>query len=158
MKENQKEIKIEIPEGYEIDKQQSTFEKIVFKKIVNKLPQSFEELKRINGYYVSSTSYIIKSSDAIAIDDVKNTFPTKEEAEAALALSQLCQLRDAWNEEWKADWMNGEMKYCIDIYQNKLEFDMFSSLRHVLNFKTPELRDNFAKVFKDLILQAVPLL
>ena len=27
-----KEFKIEIPEGYEIDKEKSTFEKIVFKK------------------------------------------------------------------------------------------------------------------------------
>lgn len=28
-----KELKIEIPKGYEIDKEQSTFEKIIFKKI-----------------------------------------------------------------------------------------------------------------------------
>ena len=30
-----KEMKIEVPQGYEIDKEKSTFEKIVFKKVVN---------------------------------------------------------------------------------------------------------------------------
>lgn len=29
----EKELKIEIPKGYEIDKEKSTFEKIVFKKL-----------------------------------------------------------------------------------------------------------------------------
>ena len=28
-----KEVKIEVPQGYEIDRQKSTFEKIVFKKV-----------------------------------------------------------------------------------------------------------------------------
>ena len=28
----EKEIKIQVPEGYEIDKEKSTFEKIIFKK------------------------------------------------------------------------------------------------------------------------------
>ena len=32
----EKELKIEIPKGYEIDKEKSTFEKIVFKKIDNR--------------------------------------------------------------------------------------------------------------------------
>ena len=41
----EKEINISIPEGYEIDKEKSTFEKIVFKKIENKLPMSFDEMK-----------------------------------------------------------------------------------------------------------------
>ena len=29
----EKELKIDVPQGYEIDRQKSTFEKIVFKKI-----------------------------------------------------------------------------------------------------------------------------
>ena len=38
------EVKIEVPQGFEIDKDKSTFEKIVFKEIENKLPISFEEI------------------------------------------------------------------------------------------------------------------
>ena len=42
-----KELKIQVPEGYEIDKENSTFEKIVFKKVENELPKSWEELGEI---------------------------------------------------------------------------------------------------------------
>ena len=39
----EKELKIEVPKGYEIDKEKSTFEKIVFKKVedpFSKLPKT----------------------------------------------------------------------------------------------------------------------
>lgn len=41
-----KKLKINIPEGYEIDKEKSTFEEIVFKKVEDpftKLPKNWEE-------------------------------------------------------------------------------------------------------------------
>ena len=47
----EKSINISIPEGYEIDKEKSTFTKIVFKKIESKLPMSFDEMI-IPEYYV----------------------------------------------------------------------------------------------------------
>lgn len=50
-----KEIKIEVPEGYEIDKENSTFEIIKFKE-KSKLPMSWTELGDITGYYIDSTS------------------------------------------------------------------------------------------------------
>lgn len=43
-----KKLKINIPEGYEIDRENSTFEEIIFKKIENpfsKLPKTWEEYK-----------------------------------------------------------------------------------------------------------------
>lgn len=42
-----KEIKIEIPQGYEIDKEKSTFEKIVLKKICNR-PKTWEGYCKLN--------------------------------------------------------------------------------------------------------------
>ena len=42
-----KELKITIPEGYEIDKDNSTFEKIVFKKKDTK-PRSWKEYLELN--------------------------------------------------------------------------------------------------------------
>ena len=42
----EKKLKINIPEGYEIDKEKSTFEEIVFKKVEDplaKLPKTWEE-------------------------------------------------------------------------------------------------------------------
>ena len=40
-----KEMKIQVPEGYEIDREKSTFDSIVFKKVEEKaLPKSWEDL------------------------------------------------------------------------------------------------------------------
>ena len=44
----EKSIKIDVPKGYEIDKEKSTFERIVFKPIIEeKLPECWEDLKSI---------------------------------------------------------------------------------------------------------------
>ena len=43
-----KHINIECPQGYEIDKEQSTFERIVFKEIKKGLPKKWEELEKID--------------------------------------------------------------------------------------------------------------
>ena len=43
-----RKLKINIPEGYEIDKEKSTFEEIIFKKVEDpfaKLPKTWEEYK-----------------------------------------------------------------------------------------------------------------
>ena len=160
-----KEFKIKVPEGYEIDRENSTFEKIVFKK-VDDLPKSWEELEFINGFYVSSLSSIYKAKENIpSIESSKNVFPTEEEARACLALAQLCQLRDRYNDGWKPDWENrAQNKFIIYIHpDNEILFDKISAnthaiSRHLLTFKTKELRDKFLENFNDLIEIAKPLL
>ena len=155
-----KEFKIQAPEGYEIDKENSTFEKIVFKKVKKELPKSWEELDIIKGFYVDSLSRVIKTSGEIYTEEnYKNTFPTKEEAKACLALSQLCQLRDIYNGGWKPDWKNDrEIKYCIEFFKGKIQKNDYHVLKRVLCFKTQELREKFLENFRDLIETAKPLL
>ena len=61
-----KEMKIQVPEGYEIDREKSTFEIIVFRKVeAEELPKSWEGLKIIDGFFVSNLGYIEKVSDNI---------------------------------------------------------------------------------------------
>ncbi|HOG38227.1 MAG TPA: hypothetical protein PLD95_02030 [bacterium] len=48
----EKTVEINVPDGYEIDKEKSTFEKIVFKAIEQNLPECWEDLKSIEGYYM----------------------------------------------------------------------------------------------------------
>ena len=152
-------MKIQAPEGYEIDREKSTFEKIVFKKIERELPKSWEELKIMNGFYVSSGSNVQTFISHIISDNNKNMFPTRAEAEACLALAQLCQLRDRYNDWWKPDWKyKGEMKYCIEFFKDRISKENYYSTKKVLCFKTPELRDKFIENFKDLIEIAKPLL
>lgn len=153
-----KEFKIQVPEGYEIDRENSTFEKIVFKRVED-LPKSWEDLKSMNGFYVSSQSdikcYYENYQDSIN----KNVFPTREEAEACLALAQLCQLRDGYNGGWKPDWKDDrEKKHCIEFFKGKIQKNYYHVLKKVLCFKTQELRDKFLENFRDLIETAKPLL
>ena len=151
-----KELNIIAPEGYEIDKENSTFEKIVFKKI-NELPKTWEDLKYISGYLVNGFSEIIPSSLINANDCTKNRFPTKELAEAALALAQLLQLRDRYNGDNKGFIYNKD-NYCITFAHNHIEKSMYFYSQRVLAFKTRELRDEFYENFKELIEIAKPLL
>lgn len=154
-----KEFKIEVPQGYEIDKEKSTFEKVVFKKIEREFPKSWEDLKNIGGYYVSSQSDIKYCYENCQDSINKNVFPTKREAEACLALSQLCQLRDVYNGDWKPDWEDDEEpKYAIKISNNKTAVCVLTATSSVLSFKSFNLRNEFLENFRDLIEIAKPLL
>jgi len=152
-------MKIQVPEGYEIDREKSTFENIVFKKVENELPKSWEDLYEVGGWFVDFHSDVVTSGSMRTGDSVKNRFPTKEEAEACLALAQLCQLRDRYNSGWKPDWKNEkELKYVIEIFWGNIVKREYDCRYKVLAFKTEELRDEFLKNFRELIWIAKPLL
>jgi len=152
-----KELNIIAPEGYEIDKENSTFEKIVFKKTSNNLPKTWEELKNISGCYISTFSGITHSSLVNCCNSAKNIFPTKELAEAVLALAQLLQLRDRYNGDNKG-FIFDKVNYCIIISNNSIYKCLNNYAQQVLAFRTIELRDEFYNNFKELIEIAKPLL
>ena len=155
-----KEMKIQAPEGYEIDKEKSTFEKIIFKKDNKELPKTWEEVGVIKGWYTyagGSIDYFSEGNSTNYADS--NIFPTKEEAEASLALAQLCQLRDRYNDGWKPDWKNStETKHIIEINRNYIVKNFYNHTKRILAFKTKNIRDKFLENFKDLIEIAKPLL
>ena len=154
-----KEFKIQVPEGYKIDRENSTFEKIVFKKIENELPKSWEELENINGYYVDSWGDVRYYYGVNTPDHTnKNTFPTEGEAKACLALAQLCQLRDRYNNGWKPDWEDDEEKFNIFYSENKIVKGFCYASNSVLAFKSEQLRNKFLKKFRGLIEIAKPFL
>lgn len=153
----EKTIKITPPEGYEVDKEKSTFSEIVFKKLEPNLPMSWEELKEVKGYFIYQNN--VHSVIDKAIDRNRNIFPTKEEAKAMLAMAQLCQLRDRWNGGWKPDWKDDNTpKYCIVSHKNILYTDFCYNTSTSIAFKTRELRDKFMETFKDLLEEAKPFL
>ena len=157
------ELTIEPKNGKVIDLENSDLSvgKIVFKKKEKELPTKWEDLVIIKGYYLNSDCFIIGRGDKPKNYN-KNIFPTKEEAEACLALSQLCQLRDAYNGEPLADWCDwtnsNQKKYCIVIYKGEICKDDNVNISNILSFKTEKLRDKFVENFEDLILTAKPLL
>ena len=153
-----KELKITAPKGYEIDKDNSTFENIVFKKL-NKLPKTWKELGAIAGFYVCNTSRINKNSVKtylVAID--RKLFKTEEQAMASLALAQLSQLRDVYRKEWKPDWEGYDIKYCIFFSGNTISVDSLQNTSEFLSFQDEETAKLFIENFRDLIEQAKPLM
>lgn len=95
-----KEIKIEVPQGYVIDKEKSTFEKIVLKKIDNR-PKTWEEYCKLNIRKDCFTSRWGNSSVCCYHNGSYNEFQTEERIEQFIAIGKLMQLRDYWVKGYK---------------------------------------------------------
>jgi len=152
-----KELKINVPKGYEIDKDKSTFEKIVFKK-KNELPESWENLESIEGYWVGSNCEIIPLNSGGAFFVNKNVFKTKEQAQASLALARLSQLRHVYRQGWEPDWELYSAKYCVVFVGDNLTVHVHSYDANFLSFKDRKTAEMFLENFRDLIEQAKPLM
>lgn len=161
-----KELNIQVPEGYEVDKEKSTFEKIIFKKIENKLPKTWEEFCEQNSVnnpecYITGYSEIRKLSVFPRNRDFfvdKTLLSTKEDAEAHLALIQLRRLRDVYRQGWIPDWRNCSNKWCIYYIENGLTIFPFVSNNRFLSFQSQEIAREFFKNFRDLIEKAKDLI
>lgn len=156
----EKTIEIIAPEGYEVDKERSSFEKIVFRALPDKgLPRSWEELGYVMGCIVTPSSEVgICGSSRPADHTARNTWPSAAEAEASIALAQLCQLRDRYNGGWKPDWTESNEKWFVLLREERPGRGFSYKVSHPLFFKTKELRDKFMENFSDLIEKAKPLL
>lgn len=124
------------------------------------LPVKWEDLKKVSGYYVASNSDVKEVGEVITkVENNINIFPSREEAEAALSLAQICQLRDSYNNFWKPDWTDEfEIKYCIKVVSDRVSRVNSTIDNTILAFKTRDLRDKFLENFEDLIIKARPLL
>ena len=147
----EKELKIEVLQGYEIDRQKSTFEKIIFKKIPEN-PKTWEEycsLMKGKTIHYPDYYYIILRS----FEDAYNMFTTKERAEQFIALGKLLQLRDYWVKRSKFKDAIGIFTWSDGlIVTNNCDINDFA-----LTFPTQEMADKFITCFRDLIKQASPL-
>jgi hypothetical protein len=152
-----KTFKIEVPNGYEIDKEKSTFENIVFKEVKKELPETWQELRSIKGAYTIS-NIVHETAFLFAESGNKNVFATKEQAEASLALAQLSQLREVYRNGWKPDWTDGNYKYCIFFCNDLIRFCTNYETSLFLSFQDEETRDLFLENFRDLIEKAKPLM
>lgn len=93
-----KEIKINIPEGYEIDKENSTFECIKLKPIKKELTYEdvAEELFHNICYYTNRHGEIVTTIGLIATKD-KNKAITKKQLYRLMALNQLFNIAEYYN-------------------------------------------------------------
>ena len=142
-----KEIKIQVPEGYEIDKEKSTFERIVFKKKEKNI-NSWEDLKNIKGVFIDYSSNIQECDEDVSNDE-KYVFLNEKYAKSALALAQISQLLPYYDS--KVDWYKVTVKYCIVRIGNEIYIDMWQSSYHLLAFNSREEAKRFLKYNEQLV-------
>ena len=98
-----KEVKIDIPEGYEIDKENSTFECIKFKPKSSKKYIAYEDICKSlfpnsRGYYITTYGEIIENPLLESFGDANNA-PNKKQLERLLALNQLMNIAYYYNDK-----------------------------------------------------------
>jgi len=159
-----KELKINVPEGYEIDKENSTFECIKFKPVVKRWRD--DAGKHISGYYIAQNSYILsfynnttKPKDCcifnINIPKNYNVFATEKQAKSALAMARISQIManderfggSITDEEWDTDFK----KEIICKYNNRIDKGNSIFTYYFLAFHSTAQRDLFLEENEDLV-------
>ena len=157
----EKTITFEIPEGYVIDKENSTNNNIVLKFSKSIKPRTWEEYSRKmegkNSYYFNEQFNTLTSSQFGPVP-VVSEFENYKDAEVFAAFSKLLKLRKDWIGDWKPDWNNGNAKYIICCEHNKLTKDTAFCVSSVLSFPSEKMRDEFFDCFENLLEEAKTLL
>lgn len=78
-------------------------------------PPKWEDLEPINGCFIDKNCDIYDLCGWTTARSSRNTFPTREQAEATIAEAQLLQLRDSkfYRNGWKPDWSDKENKIAV---------------------------------------------
>ena len=151
-----KEIKITPPEGYEIDKENSTFDCIKFKRVVKRWRDKIEEM--FVGYYIDTTNCRIqKAGQCFNVKHNHNIFATAKQAKSALAMAYISQIMA--NDERFGGVVTDEeqgnkniWKYSINRKDNTIEkYSGTYGIDHFLSFHTAEQRDLFLEENEDLV-------
>lgn len=111
-----KELKIQVPEGYEIDKENSTFECIKFKPIKKNI--TYEGIcnklfERNSGYSINQYGKIDNFCLASHKFDANNA-PNNKQLKRLLALNQLLNIAEYYNNNRKKDTIEYAIIYDFD--------------------------------------------
>lgn len=156
--EKKKILEIEVPEGYEVDKENSTFEKIVFKK-KEENPWRKKEFnvssEKVFGYYINDNSIILSHIDWHNKSN-RNLFVTEKQAKSALAMAQISQIMKndprfggvVTDEEWNRDSIE---KYVIVRHHESVDFRNEGFSYNFLAFHTAAQLALFFEENEDLV-------
>jgi len=155
---NTKEIKITPPEGYKIDRENSTFECIKFKPIEKKRWRDDEDAE-IKGCYINNHSFIkhiTSNNELINTEGNYNIFATEKQAKSALAMARISQIMAnderfggvITNEEWKDKDIS---KFILIRSLDKIEKACYNWTYNLLAFHTEKQADLFLKENEDLV-------
>lgn len=137
-------IKDICPEGYELDKEKSTIENLVFKLRMCYKSIAQEMFKNNKTKYFINTRGCIEDTEMSDCFWDLNVCTSRKQAQKLLAINQLMNVAKYLNGDWQPDWDNySENKYYIYIDQD-LPNKVYISYCHALiinfvYFKTEEL-------------------
>ena len=154
-------IEIEVPDGKKAVWKDN---KVIFEDIKPQFPKTWEEFCKQNmikksEYYLNPSSCILElRDDKREVFSDRNVLPTRQAAEAHLALMQLHQLRDCYREGWEPNWNNDCNKYII--VKNRDKYVVFggSWTNQFLSFQDRERAEEFLTNFRELIEKAGDLI
>ena len=157
MKEEVKEVKIVAPDGYEIDRAHSTFDKIIFKK---KEVERWREKKytAVSGYFINLGHEIQVAQNYPYGTEFKggyDIFATEKQVKSALAMARISQIME--NDErfggaiTDEEWLKAKHKFTIERKNNKICKECFFGYYQFLAFHTEEQRDLFIFENEDLV-------
>lgn len=162
-----KELKIQVPDGYEIDKENSTFERIKFKHIKKDI--TYEDV--CNAIFLNEDTYFISDGGYIhkgilpdwdnEIIPSKNIATNEKQLKRLLALNQLLNIaeyynrindsKEAWTYYIKHSTNTGYKVYCHDKHFEINEiyplFNRMEDAQAVID--NPNFREILNMVYKD---------
>ena len=146
-----KEFKVSIPEGYEIDNENSTFECIKFKPIIKRFRDDLHAL--VYGYFLHHTGNIEKTQLYVNRDSGWS-YATEKQAKSALAMAKLSQIiahdKRFGGPITDEEWCGPNNYYSILRYGNTL-YVCFRGSYDFLAFHTEKQANLFLEENKDLI-------
>ena len=148
------EIRITVPEGMEIDKENSTFECIKFKKKEESWRSAFKS--GLKGYGIHTDGDVGEVLDKA--HDLKHSwvFATEKQAKSAQAMAQISQIMAndprfggiVTDEEWRDSEIE---KYVIERIKGEIYTNYYTVTYRFLAFHTEEQQKLFLKENKDLV-------
>lgn len=161
-------IEIEVPDGKKAVWKDG---RVIFENINPHSPKTWKEFcenhdTKKEEHYIDDSCNLVAAIGGYKRDVQKdrNLLPSKQAAEAHLALMQLHQLRDCYRQGWKPDWDDNSIKSGIKwihsspIKNNELEVVSRIYQPLFLSFPTSELANEFLTNFRELIEQAWDLI
>lgn len=160
-----KELKIQIPEGYEIDKENSTFECVKFKSIIINKDIAYADV--CNSIFIDETTYFISYDGAIGCGVSNrnvynnNNATNKKQLKKLLALNQLLNIAEYYNKntpelDVRYRIYYDKSIYCYKVahytyYSNKFSIEAFFNRKEDAQavIDNPNFREILDTIYKD---------
>lgn len=154
----EKELKIQIPEGYEIDKENSTFECIKFKKKQLTYRDVAEKLFTHKDCFFPDTDGKIHYVDYLVAGHTQpNNCTSRKQAEKLLAINKLINVAKYLNGGWTPDWNDNKQDkyYLYLVHSNIYIYNITNMNNSIVYFKTWELAERAIKILGEETIKLV---